>query len=150
MTNDWYTQAFIPVLKQYYLAEVLDSTVQYIPNSVTFGGMDPLSVSNVQQVITPALGSLASVPDFVAFSGMRIYPQSLRSTSRYSPSQKAKALGIPHVVDAGQLTNSSFHYATPYYHAFLMERPAVLPTSKPFDFGRFVMRTVVRFSARMG
>lgn len=40
MTNDWYTQAFIPVLKQYYFAEIVDSTVQYIPNALTYGGSD--------------------------------------------------------------------------------------------------------------
>jgi hypothetical protein len=47
MTNDWFTQAFIPVLKQYALAEIIDSTVQYVPNALTYGGSDQLSIAHI-------------------------------------------------------------------------------------------------------
>lgn len=81
---------------------------------------------------------------------MKIFPQNLRSTSRFSPAQKARALGVPHKVPANLLTNPSYAYNTPYYHAFLIEKPGTLPTTQPVDFGRFVWRTVVRFSSRQG
>jgi hypothetical protein len=60
---------------------------------------------------------------------MKIFPQNLRSSSRYNPSAYAKRLGIPHIVDSGLLTSSAYNYSTPYFHAFLVERPQALATS---------------------
>lgn len=147
--SPYYVNIYVPMCAFYQYGAIVKVGVKFTPSGQWVGSQQE-AYTRFQHVVTPAFAALPAYRDLTQYGNHRQFSISQAFSAAYSPSAKAKQLGVPCVLDGPSLSAPSAAYTFPHAHCFFFAGPkGVAPLTVAPLVGFVEVNTVVQFHGRL-